>query len=86
MEFLRADGYDQSGVDEKEVLAYGICFNDVSCEQLPHYATNKTFFYPPLLNLPELNVIEEHLVAAQLPFLQIREITWFAGVKILSGK
>ncbi len=61
-------GYDQLGEVEKEVLECGNCFNDVSCEQLPRYATVNAFFYPPLPNLSELNVIEECLVAAQLPF------------------
>ncbi len=61
-------------------------FNHVSRKQLPRYATVNGFFYPHLLNLPELNVIEEHLVAVRLPFQQIREITWFAGVKKFVGQ
>ncbi len=61
---MRAEGYDQLGKDEKEVLACGNCFNDVIGEQLPRYTTVNGFFYPLLPNLPELNVIEERLVAA----------------------
>ncbi len=78
---MRAEGYDQLGEDEKEVLACGNCFNDVSYEQLSRYATVNGSFCPPLPNLPELNVIEECLMAAQLPFQQIREINWFAEAK-----
>ncbi len=44
VEFLRVEGSDQLGEDEKEVLACGNCFNDVSCEQLPRYATLNGFF------------------------------------------
>ncbi len=36
---MRAEDYDQLGEDEKEVLVYGNCFNGVSREQLPHYAS-----------------------------------------------
>ncbi len=53
------DGYDQLGEDEREVLVYGNCFNDVRHEQLPRYATTNDFFYPPLPNLPELNVLHQ---------------------------
>ncbi len=34
-----------------------IVFNNISREQLPRYATVNGFFYPPLPNLPELNVL-----------------------------
>ncbi len=46
VEFLRAKGYDQLWEDEKEVLASGSCFNDVSHEQLPSYAIVNGFFLP----------------------------------------
>ncbi len=86
VEFLRAEGYDQLEEDEKEVLACINCFNDVSREQLPRYATVNGFFYQPLSNFSKMNVIEEHFVAVLLPFQQIQKITWFAGAKKFVGQ
>ncbi len=43
---MRAEGYSQLGKDEKEILACGNCFNNVSHEQLPRYATINGFFLP----------------------------------------
>ncbi len=44
VEFLRAEGYDQLGEDEKKVLECGNCFNDISREHLPRYAISMAFF------------------------------------------
>ncbi len=43
---MRAEGYDQLGEDEKDVLACGNCFNDITRKQLPRYAYVSALFLP----------------------------------------
>ncbi len=65
MEFLRAEGYDQLGEDEKEVLACGNCVTMLVASSCLATPLSMAFFYPPLPNLPELNVIKERFMAAR---------------------
>ncbi len=57
MEFLRAEGYDQLGDDEKEVLECDNCFNKVKLCIYEHagYALRHSHaarFGAPLINFP----------------------------------
>lgn len=74
-------------VDEDNFRICNTCYKALRKEKVPTVATVNGYTYPEVPpHLPDLCPVSERLIAPRLPFMQIRQLTYFSGSKRLVGQ